>query len=93
MCLRNLIADQINNDRDSCATHDQDKTLLVVAVLAAALAGESEIVGAIIHECGDCQVLSEKDVPELSRRSGDEIGRRAVEVLVADNEAMETAWP
>ena len=54
------------------------------------LGGESEFVGAIVHDGGDCWVLIGQDVPELSCHSRDEIGRFAVEVLAIKAQNMPT---
>ena len=60
----------------------------------ALLGAESEIVGFIVHEGGDCWVLIGQGVPDLSCQSRNEIGRLAVEVLAAGNTAaVPTASP
>ena len=48
------------------------------------LGAESEIVGVIVHEGGDCWVLIGSDAAEPSCHSKNVVGRYAVEVLVAD---------
>ena len=48
------------------------------------LGAGSEIVGVIVHEGGDCWVLIGSDAAEPSCHSKNEVGRYAVEVLVAD---------
>ena len=48
------------------------------------LGAESEVMGFIIHDGGDCWVLVGQNVPDQSCRSRKEIGRHAVEVLVVN---------
>ena len=48
----------------------------------ALLGAESEVIGFIIHDGGDCWVLVGQNVPDQSCHSRDEIGRFAAEILV-----------
>lgn len=49
--------------------------------------GFAEIMGAIVNSGGDCWVIIGIDVPELECISRDEVGKQAIEILVANYES------
>ena len=56
----------------------------------ALLGAESEVMGFILHDGGDCWVLIGQNVPDQSCHSRNEIGRFAVEILVVKAHNMPT---